>query len=163
MRIDRLELRLCRLPLVSFFETSFGRSYDRSFLLIRLTGEGHEGWGEAVAEANPYYSSETTETAWHIITGFLAPRLLSVKEPARPFTGSLGSRMAASSRDEDRNLLDPALSTLPGSPLFPGRPAAVRKSADGTRWRSGRQAPRKTTRRPSTRQGTVNSRRRASG
>jgi O-succinylbenzoate synthase len=77
MRIDRLELRLCRLPLVSFFETSFGRSYDRSFLLVRLSGEGHEGWGEAVAEANPYYSSETTETAWHIITGFIAPRLLA--------------------------------------------------------------------------------------
>ena len=76
MRIDRLELRLCRLPLVSFFETSFGRSYDRTFLLVRLEGDGHEGWGEAVAEANPYYSSETTETAWHIITGFLASRLL---------------------------------------------------------------------------------------
>ena len=72
MRIDRLELRLCRLPLVSFFETSFGRSYDRTFLLARVEGEGHEGWGEGVAEANPYYSSETTETAWHIITGFLS-------------------------------------------------------------------------------------------
>jgi O-succinylbenzoate synthase len=80
VRIDRLELRLCRLPLVSFFETSFGRSYDRTFLLVRVEGEGHEGWGEAVAEGNPYYSSETTETAWHIITEFLAPRLLS-----RPF------------------------------------------------------------------------------
>jgi O-succinylbenzoate synthase len=77
VRIDRLELRLCRLPLVSFFETSFGRSYDRTFLLVRVEGEGHEGWGEAVAEGNPYYSSETTETAWHIITEFLAPRLLS--------------------------------------------------------------------------------------
>ena len=76
MRIDRLDLRLCRLPLVSFFETSFGRSYDRTFLLVRLEGAGHEGWGEAVAEANPYYSSETTETAWHIITEFLAPRVL---------------------------------------------------------------------------------------
>lgn len=77
MKINRLELRLCRMPLVSFFETSFGRSYDRTFLLVRLEGEGHEGWGEAVAEANPYYSSETTETAWHIITEFLAPLLLS--------------------------------------------------------------------------------------
>jgi o-succinylbenzoate synthase len=76
VRIDRLELRLCRLPLVSFFETSFGRSYDRTFLLVRLEGDGHEGWGECVAEANPYYSSETTETAWHIITEFLSPRLL---------------------------------------------------------------------------------------
>jgi o-succinylbenzoate synthase len=76
VRIDRLELRLCRLPLVSFFETSFGRSYDRTFLLVRLEGDGHEGWGEAVAEANPYYSAETTETAWHIITQFIAPLVL---------------------------------------------------------------------------------------
>ena len=76
MRIDRLDLRLCRLPLVAFFETSFGRVYDRAFLLVRLEGDGHEGWGEGVAEANPYYSSETTETAWHIITEFIAPRVL---------------------------------------------------------------------------------------
>ena len=76
MVIDRLELRLCRLPLVSFFETSFGRSYDRTFLLARIEGGGHEGWGEGVAEANPYYSSETTETAWHIITAFLASRVM---------------------------------------------------------------------------------------
>lgn len=79
MKISRLELRLCRMPLVTFFETSFGRSYDRTFLLVRLEGAGHEGWGEAVAEANPYYSSETTETAWHIITAFLAPLLLSAE------------------------------------------------------------------------------------
>ena len=76
MRIDRLDLRLCRLPLVAFFETSFGRVYDRSFLLVRLEGDGQEGWGEGVAEGNPYYSSETTETAWHIITGFIAPRVV---------------------------------------------------------------------------------------
>jgi o-succinylbenzoate synthase len=76
VRIDRLELRLCRLPLVSFFETSFGRSYERQFLLVRLEGEDCEGWGEAVADANPYYSSETTDTAWHVITDFLAARIL---------------------------------------------------------------------------------------
>ncbi|MEP7116321.1 MAG: o-succinylbenzoate synthase, partial [Acidobacteriota bacterium] len=76
MKIDRLDVRLLRLPLAHFFETSFGRSYDRTFLLIRLEGEGHVGWGEAVAEAHPYYSSETTETAWHIITEFLAPRVV---------------------------------------------------------------------------------------
>jgi O-succinylbenzoate synthase len=88
VRIDRLELRLCRLPLVSFFETSFGRSYDRTFLLIRVEGDGTEGWGEAVAEANPYYSSETTETVWHIITEFLAPRLigLTLEHPREIFS-----------------------------------------------------------------------------
>ena len=76
MKIEKIELFLCRLPLVHFFETSFGRSYDRTFVLIRVEGEGHEGWGESVAEANPYYSSETTETVWHIIERFIAPLLV---------------------------------------------------------------------------------------
>jgi len=80
VKIEKIELFLCRLPLVHFFETSFGRSYDRTFVLVRVEGvhEGkrHEGWGESVAEANPYYSSETTETVWHIITGFIAPLII---------------------------------------------------------------------------------------
>lgn len=76
MTIEKIELFLCRLPLVHFFETSFGRSYDRTFVLIRVEGGGHEGWGESVAEANPYYSSETTETVWHIIEGFIAPLVI---------------------------------------------------------------------------------------
>jgi O-succinylbenzoate synthase len=74
--IDRLEVRLLRLPLVRFFETSFGRSYDRRFLLVTVHGEGEEGWAEAVAEHDPYYSSETTDTVWHILTEFLAPLAL---------------------------------------------------------------------------------------
>jgi O-succinylbenzoate synthase len=79
VRIDRLELRLLRLPLVHFFETSFGRVHDRTFILVLAHGDGgHTGCGECVAEGNPYYSSETTETAWHIITGFVAPRVLGV-------------------------------------------------------------------------------------
>ena len=36
MRIERLELRLLKLPLVHFFETSFGRIHDKHFLLVRL-------------------------------------------------------------------------------------------------------------------------------
>jgi O-succinylbenzoate synthase len=79
VRIDRLELRLLRLPLVHFFETSFGRIYDKHFLLVKLEGEGRIGFGECVAENDPYYSSETNETCWHIITDFLAPRVLGVE------------------------------------------------------------------------------------
>lgn len=83
MHITRLELFLCRLPLVQFFETSFGRSYEREFLLARVEGDGHEGWGEAVAEGHPYYSGETTETVWHIVTQFLAPLVVG-REFAHP-------------------------------------------------------------------------------
>lgn len=78
MRIDAVELRLLRLPLVRYFETSFGRSYDRTFVLVTVRGEGAEGWGECVAEAHPYYSAETTDTAWMLLETYLAPRLLGV-------------------------------------------------------------------------------------
>jgi O-succinylbenzoate synthase len=78
VKIDRVELRLLRLPLVHFFETSFGRVTDKRFILVRLLGDGLEAWGECVAEEMPYYSAETNETAWHIITRFLGPTLLGV-------------------------------------------------------------------------------------
>ena len=78
MKIERLELRLIRLPLVHFFETSFGRIDDKHFILARVDGGGATGYGECVAEQDPYYSSETNETAWHVISDFIAPRILGV-------------------------------------------------------------------------------------
>ena len=68
-----------KLPLVHFFETSFGRIDDKHFILVRVDGEGATGYGECVAEQDPYYSSETNETAWHIISSFVAPRVLGVE------------------------------------------------------------------------------------
>jgi O-succinylbenzoate synthase len=76
VRVARIELRVVRLPLVRFFETSFGRVDDRTFVLVRLDEDGVSGWGECVADANPFYSAETTTTAWHVITEFIAPLLL---------------------------------------------------------------------------------------
>ena len=76
MRIERIELRLVRLPLVRFFETSFGRIHDRSFVLVTVQENGTTGVGECVADANPFYSSETTRTAWHVIADFIAPLVL---------------------------------------------------------------------------------------
>src|ERR1051326_438550 len=76
VRIDRLRLRLVRLPLVAFFETSFGRVYERRFIIVQLGGDGVEGLGECVADVDPYYSPETNVTAWHVIKDFLAPLVL---------------------------------------------------------------------------------------
>jgi O-succinylbenzoate synthase len=76
VKIERLELRLLKLPLVHFFETSFGRIDDKHFILVRVEGDGAAGYGECVAELDPYYSSETNDTVWHIIADFIAPRLL---------------------------------------------------------------------------------------
>jgi len=76
VRIERIELRRLRLPLVRFFETSFGRVTDRTFLLVTVEDAGVVGVGECVADASPYYSSETTGTAWQILSQFLAPLVL---------------------------------------------------------------------------------------
>lgn len=76
MKIERLELRLLTLPLVHFFETSFGRIDDKHFIVIRVDGGGASGCGECVAEQDPYYSAETNETVWHIIKDFIAPRVV---------------------------------------------------------------------------------------
>jgi O-succinylbenzoate synthase len=76
MLIERVELRLLRLPLVAFFETSFGRVYDKTFILVTLEGDGAQGLGECVADVDPYYSSETNAGAWHIIKEFLAPLVI---------------------------------------------------------------------------------------
>jgi o-succinylbenzoate synthase len=78
VKIERLELRLVKLPLVHFFETSFARVYDKQFLIVRVDGEGATGYGECVADVDPFYSAETNDTAWHIITSFIAPRVLGV-------------------------------------------------------------------------------------
>ena len=75
-----MELRLLRLPLVRFFETSFGRIDERTFVLVTVEQDGAIGFGECVADANPFYSAETTATAWHIIRDFIAPIVLG-----RPF------------------------------------------------------------------------------
>jgi o-succinylbenzoate synthase len=79
VRVERLELRLLKLPLVHFFETSFGRVHEKYFLIVRLESAGGlSGFGECVADHDPYYSAETNDTAWHIIADFVAPRVLGV-------------------------------------------------------------------------------------
>ena len=98
--IESIELREIRLPLVHFFETSFGRTTERRILLARLTdADGVEGWGECTAGEGPFYSNEWTETAWPTLREFLAPMVLGKQFDNAATAGSLmksvrGHRMA---------------------------------------------------------------------
>jgi o-succinylbenzoate synthase len=92
VRIERVELRLLHLPLVRFFETSFGRVTARQFICVTVDDSGATGIGECVADANPYYSAETTRTAWHIIAEFIAPIVIDRRfEHPREIFGALGA------------------------------------------------------------------------
>jgi O-succinylbenzoate synthase len=64
------------MPLVSHFETSFGRIFDRECVLVKMEAEGLTGWGECAADRDPGYSYETTGTVMHILKEFVAPLLV---------------------------------------------------------------------------------------
>src|SRR5260221_14231984 len=76
MKIESVTLREIHMPLVHFFETSFGRVYSRRILLVSVEADGVRGWGECVAGEDPFYSPEWTETAWPTIKRSRAPLLL---------------------------------------------------------------------------------------
>lgn len=76
MRIERIELNHIKMELVSPFVTSMGTVHDEEHIIVRVDGEGISGWGESVAEGTPFYSYETVQTAWHILSDFLIPAVL---------------------------------------------------------------------------------------
>jgi o-succinylbenzoate synthase len=99
MKVESITLQEIRMPLVHFFETSFGRTTDRRILLVRLECEGITAWGECVAGEGPFYSEESIETAWYVLHDYLAPlvsgkQFCSAKDCVRLFAAIRGHRMA---------------------------------------------------------------------
>lgn len=84
MKLETITLYPLRIPLVSHFETSFGRIYARECILVKIQSEGLTGWGECTADRDPGYSYETTGTALHILKDFVVPLLVGqdVADPA---------------------------------------------------------------------------------
>lgn len=81
MKIEQIEIREIQMPLVSSFETSFGRTDRRRIILVSIFSEGIIGYGESTSPEGPFYNHESTETAWHLLKDFIVPRVLE-KESA---------------------------------------------------------------------------------
>ena len=99
MRIDRIEIREIQMPLIHFFETSFGRTTLRRIVLVRVGADGLTGWGEVTCGETPVYNHETPETGWHILRDFLIPWTLTKEFPSASdmaplFTPIRGHNMA---------------------------------------------------------------------
>lgn len=75
--LDRLELHVIELPLVTPFETPLGTWTTRRVLLVSAHAGDHVGWGEVTAAHAPFYSEETTDLAVEVIARHLAPPLLA--------------------------------------------------------------------------------------
>jgi O-succinylbenzoate synthase len=129
VRVESVTLAVVRLPLVRPFETSFGRTAAREFVLVAVSANGVTGWGECVADVDPFYTSETTATAWHVMTKYLVPAMLE-----REFTHAVdlaarwqrvrGHRMAKAALemaawDLEARLAQKPLCELLGAPARP--------------------------------------------
>ena len=99
MKIEEIILYSIELPLLQFFETSFERIYKKSAVLVEIRCQGLSGWGECVADRDPFYSPEDNATAWHIMEDYLIPEIIGrppdifMQDPG-PGKGIKGHRMA---------------------------------------------------------------------
>jgi O-succinylbenzoate synthase len=75
VKLESVELRRIRMPLVAPFETSFGVQTERDILLLNAITTDGEGWGECVAGEEPTYSSEYVDGAQRVLIEHLLPRL----------------------------------------------------------------------------------------
>jgi o-succinylbenzoate synthase len=96
---ERVEVRLVSLPLKRPFQTSFGRTTRKEFLLVSVRAQGLTGLGECVADVRPDYLPETNQTALHVLRDFLVPALFSLdlqrpEDVAAAFAHVRGHEMA---------------------------------------------------------------------
>lgn len=99
MKIESVELRNVKMKLVSPFKTSMGTDFFVEHIIIKVESDGIIGWGECVAEGNPFYSSETVNTSWHILKDFIIPtvvgkRISNIGETIGRWNHIRGHRMA---------------------------------------------------------------------
>lgn len=99
MKIEQIELREIRLPLVAPFETSFGVTTERRIILVRVWSEGLSGWGECTCNEGPFYNHEGTDMAWIVLRDFAGPftigREIAGPAEAAALTARIrGNRMA---------------------------------------------------------------------
>src|SRR3954470_18168558 len=77
MKIEAVELRRLRMPLVSPFRSAAGAQSERDVLVVRMITAEADGWGECVAMNEPLYSPEYTKGAAVAIRDHLLPRLFA--------------------------------------------------------------------------------------
>jgi o-succinylbenzoate synthase len=119
MKIESIALREIHMKLKAPFETSFGTVQNRRILLVEVVADGASGWGEVTAAETPAYNAETTDTAWHVISDFIAPSVVgkSVAEASElpPLMARIRGHEMAKSGVE--NALWDAAAQLKGIPL----------------------------------------------
>ncbi|MCZ2826773.1 MULTISPECIES: o-succinylbenzoate synthase [unclassified Modestobacter] len=80
MKLEAVELRRIRMPLVAPFRTSFGSQTARDILLVRARTDVAEGWGECAALPDPRYSAEYVDGVADVLRRFFLPAVAAVPD-----------------------------------------------------------------------------------
>ena len=144
MKITRVEIREIRMPLVRFFETSFGRTTERRIVLVRVEADGFTGWGEVTCGEHPFYSDETPATAWHILREYLVPWCLgrnwaAASEAATCFRPIRGHNMAKAALENALWDIEAQQKGMPLAKLIGGTQPEIPAGfplASRTRWKN---------------------------
>jgi O-succinylbenzoate synthase len=76
VRIERIVVHRCALPLVRPFRTSFSTEYTKEVLLLEVITDVGVGWGECVASPDPLYSHEFNQAVLLVWRDHLVPRVM---------------------------------------------------------------------------------------
>lgn len=76
MRIEEIELFRVAMPMKEVWRTAFGEETAIESVLVRVAGEGVEGWGETAPYRLPHFSPEWAAGAFRLMRDCLGPALL---------------------------------------------------------------------------------------
>ncbi len=92
--VDRVELRLVRLPLQHGFRTSSHSKDVLEHILVRAESrDGAVGWGECASPSDPYFGPENVETCWLMLRDYFAAGLVGREWETPDEAAAFGARV----------------------------------------------------------------------
>jgi len=82
VKIEEVELRMVRLPLVTPFRTSQHSQDERVALLVCVRTTEGEGWADCAVDAGPLYEPEFLSGARAVMAEYLVPMLMAAPDAA---------------------------------------------------------------------------------
>lgn len=76
MNIEAIELYRVAMPVIYPFRTAYGDGHVIESVLVKMSAQGLEGWGESTPWDSPLYSPEWAGGVFALVRDWLAPQLL---------------------------------------------------------------------------------------
>jgi o-succinylbenzoate synthase len=79
MKVERITLTHVRIPLVEPFRISNGEVKEKDGIIVRVYAEGQVGTGEASPMSGSFYSDDTPESVWLLLTESFIPAVFAAR------------------------------------------------------------------------------------